>query len=105
WVPAVYGLQVTCCRSGARRRLLLVLLLLGERLGLALALRLVGVFVVRRARSFRDLAHHLPGLLVGDRKKAIVAVELLLHRVREAEGKEAIGDLLGEIGLQIVRVG
>src|SRR5438094_2357179 len=87
------------------RRFLLLLLLLRSRFGLALALRFVGGLVVWRAGSFRDLAYDLPGLVVGDREKAIVAVEFLLHRLREAEGEEAIGDLLGEVGLEIVRVG
>src|SRR5262245_56114307 len=91
--------------SGSWRRLLLLLLLLRGRFGLALALRLIGGLVVRRAGSFRDLAHDLPGLLVGDRKEAIVAVEFLLHRLREAESEEAVGDLLGEVRLEVVRVG
>src|SRR5262245_2957224 len=91
--------------SGSWRCLLLLLLLLRGRFGLALALRLVGGFVVWRARAFRDLAHNLPGLLVGDRHEAIVAVELLLHRIREAEGEEAVGDLRGEIRLEVVGVG
>src|SRR6476620_5182025 len=43
------------------------LLLLGEFGGLALGLRVVGRLVVGRAGAFRDVAHHLPGLLVGDR--------------------------------------
>src|SRR4051794_39533909 len=48
-----------------RRRLLL--LLLGERFGLAFGFGLVARLVVRRAGFFRDLAHDRPGLLVGDR--------------------------------------
>src|SRR5215467_10817025 len=87
------------------RRFLLLLLFLRSRFGLAFALRLVGGLVVGRSRSFRDVAHHLPGLLVGDRKETIVAVELFLHRLRKAEGEEAIGDLLGEIGLEVIGVG
>src|SRR5262245_26690878 len=77
--------------SGLRRGLLL---LLGERLRLALCLLLEGRLVVGRAGFLRDLAHHRPGLLVGDREEAVVAVELLGHLGRKAEGEEAGLELL-----------
>src|SRR6185436_20496566 len=112
WLPAVVGSMASVTDQGFVRvsisrswRRLLLLLFLGGGFRLALAFRFVGVFVVRRARRLRDLAHDLPGLLVGDRHKAIVAVEFLLHRLWEPEAKEAIGDLLGKIGLEVVGVG
>src|SRR5256714_5070615 len=54
-------------------------LLFGERLGFALRLRLVARLVVRGPGLLRDVAHHRPGLLVGDRHEPIIAVELLGH--------------------------
>src|SRR5215468_7920112 len=92
-------------RGSRPRRRLLLLLLLGQRFGFALAFRVISGLVVRRARALRDVAHDLPRVLVGDRDKAVVAVEFALHRFREAEGKETVRDLLGEIGLEVVRVG
>src|SRR4051812_42370332 len=86
-----------------RRRLLL--LLLCQRLGLALCFRLERCLVVGRAGPFGDLAHHFPGVLVGDREEAVVAVELLAHRGREVEGKEAGADFLGQIRMEVVCVG
>ena len=81
------------------------LLLLRQCLGLALGFRFEGRLVVGRAGSFGDLAHHFPGVLVGDREEAVVAIEFLAHRGREVEGEEAGTDLLGEIRMEIVRVG
>src|SRR4051812_22425782 len=91
--------QVLLLRRG------LLLLLLCQRLGFALRFRLEGRLVVGRAGPFGDLAHDFPGILVGEREETVVAVELLAHRGREVEGKEAGADFLGELRMEIVRVG
>src|SRR3954451_11035923 len=91
WLPAVAAsIAPTADQdlSGFWRCFLLLLLLLRERLGLALAFCFVGGLFVRRSGSLCDLAHHFPSVLVGDREETIVAVEFLLHRIREPEGKE-----------------
>src|SRR5712691_10071736 len=86
-------------------RRLLLLLFFRLRLGLALCLGVVRGLVVRRAGCLGDLAHHFPGLLVGDREESIVAVELLLHGRGEMIGEETGPDLLGELGMEVVRIG
>src|SRR6266702_2752329 len=90
-------------RSGLGRCLLL--LPFRERLGLALGFGIVGRLVEWRSGLLGDLAHDRPVLLVGDREEAVVAVELLDHLGRETEGEEAVLNLLGEIGLEVVRIG
>src|SRR5690349_25147193 len=92
WLPAVVASMASATDQGLVRVFLrswrsfrLLLLFLGGGFRLAFAFGFVSVFVVWRARPLRDLAHDLPGLLVSDRHEAIVAVELLLHRIREPE--------------------
>src|SRR5260370_37176570 len=84
------------------RRLLLLLRQLG---GLALRFRVVGRLVVGRAGLLRDVAHHRPGLLVGDWQEAVVAVELLHHRRRETEREEGPLDLPRRLRPEVVRIG
>src|ERR1700752_2320372 len=85
--PWVLAIPAPVCRTQdlLLRRRRLGLLLFRQGLGLALGFGFIGRLVVGRAGTLGDFAHHLPGLLVGDREEAVVAVEFLLHRWREAE--------------------